>query len=168
MEFGRRSDDIEIREYDSRDASATLAIFLAAVMETAARDYSPAQTAAWARAGQRDLLEWDRSRLQQNTYVALIGGRNVAGFSDVTAEGFIDMMFVSPRYGRRGVAGTLLSFLEGRARDTGASRLSADVSLTARPFFEAHGFIVEIEQHPFSAGVRMTNFRMTKRLRPSR
>ena len=158
---------IEIREYSSSDASATLAVFLASVTETAARDYTPEQIAAWARPGQRDLLEWDRSRRNSDTHVAVIDGI-VAGFSDVDADGHIDMMFVSPRYGRRGVGGTLLSFLEGRARGAGASQLSADVSLTARPFFEAHGFVVEAEQHPVTGGERMTNFRMTKELRSGR
>ena len=153
---------IELRKYNSRDATATLAVFLAAVTETAARDYSPEQIAAWARPGQRELIDWDESRRTLNTYVAILDG-NVAGFSDVSAAGYIDMMFVAPRYGRRGVGATLLSFLE---RSTPASVLAADVSITARPFFEAHGFVVEAEQHPRIVGVRMTNFRMTKQLRP--
>lgn len=42
--------------------------------------------------------------------------------------------------------------------------LSADVSITARPFFERRGFEVVTEQHPVTAGVRMTNFHMAKSL----
>lgn len=163
VEVEAGSDEVRIREYQSTDADATLAVFLAAVTETAAQDYTSEQISAWARRGQRDLTEWDRSRSTADTYVAVVDG-DIAGFSDVNAQGHIDMMFVCPRYGHRGVGGALLAFLERRARGVGASRLSADVSITARPFFQAHGCVVEAEQHPITAGVRMTNFRMVKRL----
>jgi putative acetyltransferase len=139
-------------------------VFLAAVTETAANDYSAEQLAAWARPDQRNLSEWDQARGRLNTFVAVIDTQ-IAGFSDVGADGYIDMLFVSPRYGRRGVGGALLSFLEERARTSGIAQLSADVSITARQPFERRGFTVEAEQHPLTAGVRLTNFRMTKDLR---
>ena len=40
---------VVIRPYGEADAAATLAIFLAAITETAAADYSPEQIQAWAR-----------------------------------------------------------------------------------------------------------------------
>ena len=95
--------------------------------------------------------------------MAVVDGR-VAGFSDVSAAGYVDMMFVSPRHGRQGVGHALMTFLEKRALAASADQMSADVSLTARPFFEAHGFVVEAEQHPVIDGVQMTNFHMTKPL----
>ncbi|WP_019179531.1 GNAT family N-acetyltransferase [Microbacterium yannicii] len=152
-----------IRNYRTEDAPATLAIFLAAITETAAADYSPEQVRAWARPDRRNLTEWDLARKARNTYVALIVDE-VVGFSDVSATGYIDMMFVSPAQARRGVARTLLMELERRARDTGVTRLTADVSVTARPFFERFGFHVVAEQRPVTDGVRMTNFRMAKAL----
>jgi putative acetyltransferase len=95
--------------------------------------------------------------------VAVIGD-DIAGFSDVSADGYVDMMFVSPRFSRRGVARELLAFLEALARRNSAKRLSANVSITARPFFEAMGFHVDAERHPVTAGVSMTNFHMTKEI----
>ncbi|WP_203580351.1 GNAT family N-acetyltransferase [Microbacterium hibisci] len=162
------SDDFEparprVRSYRAEDARATLTIFLAAITETAAADYSPEQVQAWARPDRRNLTEWDAARKSRNTYVAVIGGE-VVGFSDVAETGYIDMMFVSPTHARRGVARTLLTTLEQRARDAGASRLTADVSITARPFFERAGFQVVAEQHPVTGGVQMTNFHMAKSL----
>lgn len=44
----------------------------------------------------------------------------------------------------------------------GAKQKSADVSLTARSFFEAHGFTAEAEQHPGMGGVQMANFHVVK------
>ena len=111
--------------------------------------------------------DWDKARLHRDTFVAVVNGR-LAGFSDVRNGGYVDMMFVSPHHGRQGVGHALMRFLEKRARAAGAAQMSADVSLGARPFFEAHGFVVEVEQHPSVAGVQLTNFHMTKSLNTDR
>lgn len=150
---------MEIRPYAETDAAATLGVFLAAVTKTAAAHYSAEQIAAWARPAERDAAEWNVARKSRNTYVAAIGGE-VAGFSDVGADAYIDMMFVAPKFGRRGVAGALLTHLHGIAVGAGASELYTNASITARPFFEQHGFAVVAEQHPVTHGVAMTNYKM--------
>ncbi|MDZ8202684.1 GNAT family N-acetyltransferase [Microbacterium sp. SSW1-59] len=152
---------VEIRRYRSEDAGATLAVFLDAVTVTAAADYSPEQISAWARPQQRNSHAWNREMSDRNSYVALVDGA-VTGFSDVTATGHIHMMFVSSRHARRGVASALLGRMETEAWTTGATALSADASITARPFFAHHGFVVVAEQIPAPAGVPMTNFHMVK------
>lgn len=152
-----------IRPYRREDAASTLAVFIDAITVTAAADYAPEQIAAWARPEQRDLTEWDRAMLGRNSLVAVADGA-IAGFSDVSAGGHIDMMFVSPHHARRGVATALLARLEAEACAAGAVALSTDASLTARPFFERCGFVANAEQHPVIGGVRLTNFRMSKAL----
>lgn len=152
---------VEVRPYRSEDAEDTLALFVASITETASTNYSPDQISAWARPEQRNVSEWDRAMRGRDSVVAVVD-EAIAGFSDVSADGYIDMMFVSPRFSRQGVARTLLTQLEQRAAHGGARRLSADVSITARSFFERHGFTVEKEQRAVTAGVQMTNFHMTK------
>ena len=51
--------------------------------------------------------------------------------------------------------------------ELGAVELSTHASLTARPFFEAHGFAVVVEQHPVLRGVALTNFVMRRDLGPA-
>jgi len=153
-----------IRPYEHSDAAATLAVFISAVTETASADYTPEQVQAWAQPGRRDAATWHAAMLARCSIVATIGGE-LAGFSDVSPDGYLDMMFVSPRHQRRGVARQLLAHLEAQARGEGTPALSADVSITARPFFERHGFRVEAEQHPVKAGVELTNYKMRKVLR---
>lgn len=132
-------------------------------MVTAAGDYTREQLNAWARPDQLDVTQWDRSMRRRNSVVATLGDQ-VVGFSDVTRDGYIDMLYVSPDFERRGVARALMAFLEKQARNNSAPRLTAEVSITARPFFEAVGFHVEAEQHPVVNGMVMTNFHMTKDL----
>lgn len=159
----RDDEPIDIRPYRPADAAETLAVFLAAITETASADYAPDQIAAWADPDGRDLAQWDTSMMGRRSFVATFDG-DVAGFSDVGHDGYIDMMFVAPPFGRCGVATRLLAHGELLAHGSGAQELSANVSVTARPFFERHGFSVQQEQEIIRQGVRLTNFRMRKSL----
>lgn len=152
-----------IRDYTDADAEATLAIFTAAIMETAAADYSPEQLRVWARPGERDRTSWHSAMSGRDSFVA-VSGAKVVGFSDVSSGGFIDMLFVDPAWGGRGVARALLAESEDRARAAGAGELTADVSITARPVFERLGFEVERSREVVRDGVALTNFRMRKAL----
>lgn len=131
-----------IRHYQAEDAAVTLKIFTRAITRTAAADYSPEQVQAWALPGKRGAAEWHIAMLERNSFVATAKGA-VVGFSDVDEYGYIDMMFVDPEHQRQGVARTLLEEAERLARGFHAKSLSAGVSITARPFFESQGFIVE-------------------------
>ncbi|WP_241988786.1 GNAT family N-acetyltransferase [Cryobacterium sp. TMT1-2-2] len=163
LDKSRDTQAVAIRPYGHADAAGTLAIFLAAVTETAAADYSPEQIQAWARPEDRDLSTWHAAMQARNSYVATIDGAP-AGFSDVNPAGYIDMLFVAPRHQRQGVARQLIGYVEAHARKAHMAALTADVSVTARPFFERYGFTVEAEQHPVKAGVQLTNYKMKKNL----
>jgi len=159
----RQASSYMIRAYRSSDPEATLCIFHDAVTVTASADYTSEQIAAWGSPESRNLSEWDESLHQRNSYVALVE-EQIAGFSDVSEDGYVHMMFVSPKYTRSCVGYQLLRFLENRARSSSAKQLTADVSITARASFEAFGFHTETAQNPVMNGVVMTNFRMVKQL----
>mgnify|MGYP000423235270 CR=1 FL=1 len=48
----------------------------------------------------------------------------MVGFSDLDEQGYIDMLFVSPEFGRRGVASRLLDEIETRGRTAGLDALT--------------------------------------------
>ncbi|MFS0712276.1 GNAT family N-acetyltransferase [Microbacterium sp. 2P01SA-2] len=160
------SPTVSLRPYRSADAAATLAVFTEAITQTAAAHYTSQQIDAWARPGRRDLPSWDEAMSGRASVVAVVGDE-VVGFSDVDGDGYIDMLFVSPRHLRRGIARTLLGFVEQRSRSAATPELTSDVSIAARPFFESVGFHVVREQHPVKEGVELTNYRMRKVLSPS-
>jgi putative acetyltransferase len=157
------SEPVTVRAYVPDDAGPTLSVFLDAVTVTASRNYSPEQIAAWAAPGERSIEEWDRSRSNTDTVVA-VRNEKVIGFSDVDATGYINMMFVDSGFTRRGVASALLEAVERHALDRGVATLSTDASITARPFFEHHGFTIVAQQSPVHRGVKLTNYRMVKPL----
>ena len=123
------------------DAEPTWSTYFRAVRETASSDYSPAQVAAWAPA-LADLVAWNDRRVAAHTFVATIEQR-VVGFSDVTDDGLLDMLFVHPEAGGRGVARMLVGAVVAKARQLGLTRIHTHASRTARPAFERFGFQVD-------------------------
>jgi putative acetyltransferase len=147
-----------VRPYRPGDHEATLACFVEAVRTTAAAHYNAQQRAAWAP-DDIDAGEWAGRRADARTLVAEIGG-SVVGFTDLDAAGYIDMLFVHPEAGRRGVGTALLGEVLRLAAVENLSQLSANVSMTARPVFEAAGFHVVTDQRVTRNGATFTNYRM--------
>jgi len=154
------AEPLTIRPYVAADLEALIDVFLRAVRETAGKDYTPAQIAAWAQA---DRGLWAARRLSRPTWVAVAGGA-VAGFADLEASGHLDMLYVHPAHQGRGVASALLARAEAAARAQGIRRLFTYASLTARPFFERRGFKVVAPNAVEVRGERLANFRMEKPL----
>ena len=97
------------------------------------------------------------------TFVAEYKGQ-VAGFTDLDGEGHIDMFYVSPDFQRRGVGSAMLRFVTARAQSERCKRLYGEVSITARPVFERHGFKVLAYQTVETNGQNLGNYRMEKLL----
>ena len=60
----------------------------------------------------------------------------------------------------------MLEEAEAHARKAGICELTSEVSITARPFFERHGYVVLKGQRRRAMRLWLTNFLMAKRLRP--
>lgn len=154
------SSRIDLRRYVTEDLDAVIEVFQRAIREVASRDYNPAQIAAWSTV---DRDAWEPWRLTRPTWVAT-DGACVVGFSDLEADGHLDMMFVHPDYQGMGVATLLLRQVAAAAIEQGLKRIFTEASLTARSFFEKRGFVVDAEQVVGKRGAWMTNFRMHKLL----
>jgi putative acetyltransferase len=152
--------DILIRPYAPADLDAVMTLFARAVREIASRDYTPAQIKAWAEPA-LDRAVWTARLDRRPTFVAVRNGA-IAGFSDLEADGRIDMMFVHPDHQRRGVASALLGHVEALARAQGHNRLFTEASITARPLFERFGFRVVAAQTVERRGQRFRNYRMER------
>jgi len=151
---------ITIRDYTLADLDAVIDIFQRAIREAASRDYTPEQIAAWSSVDRDGWAGW---RLTRPTFLALVDG-GPAGFSDLEPDGHLDMMFVHPRFHRMGVATALAQHVEEEARRLGLKRIYAEVSLTARPFFERRGFAYVADRTIVLDGVSFLTVDMEKRL----
>jgi putative acetyltransferase len=133
-----------------------------------ARDYTPEQLDAWAP-------EWSAEERQEQvkklklllrkniSYVADMGGQ-VVGFADITKDGYLNRMFVHKNHQGQGIASALLRVLEYEMTQLGVTEIHTDASITAKPFFERHGFVTVQPQTVTVRGVSMVNFKMVKAL----
>lgn len=153
-----------IRRYKAADAGDTWRVFQAAVHGTASHDYTREQIRAWAPLAV-DEARWQRRRSASHTYLARLDGA-VVGFSDFTDDGLLDMLFVHPDAGGRGVARALVTHVLREAAAAGHHRLQVHASLTARPAFERFGFAVDATRLVEIHGQELQNFDMSIALEP--
>ena len=97
-------------------------------------------------------------------FVAELGGE-IIGYADLQSNGYIDHFFVSPAVARQGTGSMLMKKIHETALAQGIESLSAEVSVTARPFFEKWGFAVDAAQTVSIGGQTLNNFRMSKKVR---
>ncbi len=119
---------LTIRRYQSADAAATARVFREAVRRTAAAYYDDQQIAAWL-GRVIDVCRWNTHRLTAHTVVAEAQGE-VVGFSDLTDDGELDMLYVHPDHGRHGIARALVE--EARRPGTLLTRSQSGPTRSAR------------------------------------
>jgi putative acetyltransferase len=151
---------VTLRPYRTDDAAALLALFQDTIRRVNSRDYAPNQIAAWA-SDDLDVAGWSSRFEGRFVPVAEENGRPV-GFAELEPTGHIDRMYVSADHQGRGIGRLLLSAVVAEARRAGMVRLFAEVSTTARPFFEANGFVVLAPQVVTVRGVDFVNYRMER------
>ncbi|QLH37504.1 MAG: GNAT family N-acetyltransferase [Parachlamydiaceae bacterium] len=88
----------------------------------------------------------------------------VVGFGDITSGGYLDRLYVHKNFQRCGVASQLLKAMESKAQNLHVIEITADVSITAKPFFLAKGFQTKEQQTTFIENTPFLNFKMSKKI----
>ncbi|GEM_PF-81605 len=153
--------DFTTRTAELSDASELRDLFRETVLTINKRDYSQAEVEDWASCGN------DLSRIKEmiRTHYFIVATNRqaqIVGFSSITTQGYLHSMFVHKDFQGKGIATMLLNEIEQHATATGIKRITSEVSLTARPFFEKRGYIVEKEQKRKANQLSLTNFWMAK------
>lgn len=151
-----------LRQFTPSDVPAMVTLFYRSVHEVACAHYTPEQLKVWAPDGMTG-QGWDVHFANHPTWLAFNGGQ-LAGFTDLEADGHLDMMFVSPDFQGQGVASLLYGAVEQQAVVQKNRRIYVEASLSARGFFERKGFNVIEAQMVERNQVFLKNFRMEKLL----
>ena len=72
-----------------------------------------------------------------------LDGERVVGFADLTDDGELDMFFVHPDHGRRGIATRLVAAVVIEAGRRGLSRVEVRASRVLQPLLERLGFVLD-------------------------
>ena len=155
--------DFTIRTARQPDLVALRDLFQNTVLTVNRCDYSQAEVEDWASCGS-DLSKIEEMIRTHYFIVAVSRQPEIIGFSSVTPQGYLHSMFVHKDYQGRGIATALLKEIEQHVAVTGGKRITSEVSLTARPFFEKRGYRVEKEQKRRANRLSLTNFWMIKEL----
>lgn len=151
-----------VRRYRPGEEHELWLLFHETIRRVNTRDYTEEQVRVWAP-DMVDPEKW-RQRIEGiNPYVG-VEGDAIVGYTDLQASGLIDHFFVHHAWQRRGVGTRLMQAIHEEAARLGVDQLHSHVSLTAKPFYEAHGFHVEKEQLVEDGGLTFHNFLMRKRL----
>lgn len=154
----------KIRKFIPGDEVELYQLFYDAVHTINAKDYVKEQLNAWAPK-EGDLHKWRESLSANHTFVAIEEqSGKIVGFADLRKDGYIDRGYVNKDYKARGVGKALLKAIEAKALELGIKELYSDVSITAKRALEFKGYKVEREQTVVKDGVKLINYRMSKRL----
>jgi putative acetyltransferase len=153
---------IQIRHFRVGDEDALFKVFHSAIHLIANRDYTAEQINAWAPDNiNREL--WSAKMRDIRPFIAEISSQ-IVGYADVQSIGYIDHFFVSGFHSRRGIGQALMQRIHAEAASLQLTRLTADVSRTAQPFFARHGFEIVEQRSPILRGIVVPNALMRKSL----
>ncbi len=153
-----------IRQVTEQDIPEMREMFRNTVLYVNSKDYTPEEVADWASCG-ISFEHWKELLAKHNFIVALDAQGKIIGFSSMNTEGYMHSLFVHKDWQGKGVATRLLTETEKIAREYGVQRIWAEVSITARLFFEKHGYKVVKEQQAKANRLYLTNYIMEKSLR---
>ena len=153
--------DFMIRVALQSDTVELKQLFQNTVLAINRRDYSQAEVEDWASCG--DNLANIKDMIKTHYFIVAVNQQSeIVGFSSITPQGYLHSMFVHKDFQGKGIAIMLLNEIEQYAITNGIMRITSEVSLTARPFFEKRGYIVEEEQKRKANQLSLTNFWMAK------
>ncbi|MBO9691892.1 GNAT family N-acetyltransferase [Chryseobacterium sp.] len=154
--------NITIRKGNETDLPEMLSLFKTSIDEVCKKDYDQHQLEAW-KSGADNKERWIKVIRDQYVLVA-VSGNQIAGFCTLDQGNYIDLLFVHKDYQQKGIASILYNEVEKEVRLHHQMLITADVSKTARPFFERIGFHVIQEQEVNIKGIALTNYKMAKNL----
>lgn len=157
------SNSVSIRRARDADKEAIWLIRFRAIQEVSRPYYTPLEIHHWS--GSITPEYYAHTMERHELIVAEYGGK-VIGFGQLDREhGFIEAVYVSPDYLRRGIGMKLLETLEQKALDRGCIMLQLCSSLNALPFYERAGYKAEMNVRlRLSNGFEIPCIYMTKKL----
>nr|WP_295921880.1 GNAT family N-acetyltransferase [uncultured Dyadobacter sp.] len=151
---------ITLRTAQIHDLETLQSLYQQTIEDSCQSDYDERQRKAW-RQGVENKQRWISALENQYFLIAEMNGQ-LAGFGSLRDDNYVDLMYTGKDFQRMGVARRIYEHLESKALASGTLVISADVSKTARRFFEKQGFILVSENLNVIGGVDIVNYSMQK------
>jgi len=153
--------EMEVRKFRKGEEKELWKLFYNTVHNVNIQDYDENQIAAWAP----DDLDINIAiqKFREIDPFVVVKERGIIGYADIQSDGYIDHFYCHHEFQGQGVGSTLFATLKKEARKNGILEMYSNVSITARPFFEAMGFSVEKKQFLQMRDQQLINYRMVRR-----
>ena len=152
---------MDVRKFRRGDEKELWELFYNTIHNVNIQDYNKDRIAAWAP-GDLDINIAIQKFREIDPFVVIKDGK-IIGYADIQSDGYIDHFYCHHEFQGQGVGSTLFAALEKEARESGILEMYSNVSITARPFFEAMGFSVEKEQILQMRDQKLKNYRMVRK-----
>ncbi|KUY30207.1 GNAT family N-acetyltransferase [Elizabethkingia ursingii] len=152
--------EITVREAENSELSIIQRMCSDTISAVCKKDYNNDQIKVWV-SGIENTERWNNNLSDQYLLVAEFKNK-IIGFISLKDGFYIDFLYVHKDYQSKGIAKRLYMEIEEKAISEKQLSLMADVSITAKPFFEKIGFKIIKEQHVMLKGIELTNYKMEK------
>lgn len=155
--------EFNIRKVQITDIPELNKLYKNTVLTVNRKDYTSEEVEDWTSCC--DNIENWHQLLDEQHYVLAENEKGIMlGFGSINDSGYMHTLFVHADFQHQGIATLLYQYLEMYAKEKGAKRISSEVSITAKPFFEKQGFQVDEEQKRKANKLYLSNYKMSKRI----
>ncbi|HAY71532.1 MAG TPA: hypothetical protein DCX89_06550 [Saprospirales bacterium] len=154
---------IKIFRADPKDTQVITELFRDTIQNVNSKDYPSDEIEDWS-SWWTDHDRW-KEKIEKQYFIKAIIENKIVGFSSLAADGYLDFMFTHKDFQKLGVAVGLLRMIERKGSSDLNELIYSDVSITAKGFFEKHGYVVEKQQFKKSKNKELINFRMIKTMK---
>ena len=153
---------MDFRKATILDLAEMQEMYIETIKWVCKNDYTPLQIDAWV-SGLNNTERWLKLIHEQYVLLATIQDQ-IVGYGTLKDGNYIDIFCVHKDFQRQGIADKVFNELEQEAKKENSKTITADISITAKPFFEKKGFFVKTEQKNMRLGVELINYKMEKEL----
>jgi len=150
---------LKIRDATYQDIPDIKDLFQQTILTINLKDYTPEQVKYWADKGE-DPHVW-KERIDKQHFIVAEHENKITGFAALNPDGYLNSLFVHKHYQGQGIASALLEHIEEYSVQHSISEIIADVSITAKSFFEKKNYII-LQQQTVNICIDMINFKMKK------
>ena len=153
--------EISVRDYRPDDVQALANIYFNTIHKINIQHYTEEQVDVWAPTSSLETEGWAKKFPRTKPIIATVGDE-IVGFAEFEPNGHIDCFYCHHEWIGKGVGSALMKEILQRAKNSHIHLIFAEVSITAKPFFEKWGFRIVTQQTIIRKGIELTNFKMER------
>lgn len=154
---------VKIRRMKLEDVISVTRLHRNTIRKINSQDYPKHVIKIWSG---RNTVSWLRENFTTEQRYVAVFKEQIVGFINVSKDGkTLEALYVHHNYIGRGVGSALMKKAEQIIQKSGAKKMIVTSSLTARTFYEKHGFKIVKPVTDLIRGVKIKGWKMSKDLR---